>query len=211
MNFRNAFDVLSSFDIKINLEEEFLREDNGYYQDYKVVLKRRDYFVYGIFKFEREETPHFEEKKRFEDERSASKYFLIEILSKHFFLYDFQKFISDQREIKIGTQEFDIKNLYIVLSIRGIPSSYFVEGENIESNGYIINLLSDSNGRFKVRFLNRKNVIYETISMSKQNAMFFSLKMIYLLDIFQEKVMPVLKRLSLIDFFQDADIASFIL
>ncbi|WP_043928480.1 hypothetical protein [Bacillus haynesii] len=160
-----------------------MKENVAPYENFYILKRDEDKWVYGLFMVERQNTPYLEITKEFDTEVEAAKHFFLDRLSSFYFLEKFLFFVMDYEGLGIGGPTFDQSKPFKAMSILGIPASLFALGQSQVRNRAIMLEMEDEASSV-VSFVNDKgNVIQSTVAIrhcllrSKKFICFINLKM----------------------------------
>ncbi|MFT0804203.1 hypothetical protein VSK91_23055 [Bacillus swezeyi] len=210
MNINQACKLLNALGKLISIKDGYIKEEVPPYENYYKLEKNKDKWVYGLWMCERENTPYMKVVKEFDNEAEGVKYFFLDRLSSYYFLKKVQPFMMEHGELDIGGPTFDKNKLYQAMSILKIPSSLSVL-EKSEIKNRAIMLTKEDETNSVVSFVDgRGNVIQSTIAIKNQRALFIAFKKIYMLYIFENEIINLLKAQGIANDFSEKDINIFL-
>ncbi|MCI4129871.1 hypothetical protein [Bacillus haynesii] len=210
MNINQAHKILNKLGKSTTLEDSCMKENVAPYENFYILKRDEDKWVYGLFMVERQNTPYLEITKEFDTEVEAAKHFFLDRLSSFYFLEKFLLFVMEYEGLGIGGPTFNQSKLFKAMSILGIPASLFALGQSQVRNRAIMLEMEDEASSV-VSFVNDKgNVIQSTVAIRNRRALFIAFKKVYLLYQFENEVKNLLEAEGIANNFSEGDINTFL-
>ncbi|MGG4552144.1 hypothetical protein [Paenibacillus humicus] len=189
--------ICKELGMEISLNEKFIREEKGYYENYCIIEYDGMNWYYSEMNFEKRPLPEKEGIKMFIDEREAIKYFFIKILRK---LY-FKKIHTPYKNIH--TIE-DIKEYFRSLGIKNDCYSFSV----IKSQEVYGEIVDD---KIMVSYIDeKKQKRFTTLPLEIERGIFVMYRLTYSLHLLKVIEREYIQSRVLTEKFTDDDIVLFI-
>ncbi|MEI3614499.1 hypothetical protein [Pseudogracilibacillus sp. SO30301A] len=177
MNITLIHRLLTGKNIKIIATDTSLQEDLGPWENhYKLRFKDGKW----EFVFVQWEKSDGREKvlKYFDNEETASKFFYLYQLKKHYFYQYIRPFTQRNEDINVGTRQFNFENLKEALERLDIPGDYYSLHGELKKHSIVLEKINERESKVKIIWDNNE-VIRETLILENWEAYDEFYKMTY--------------------------------
>ncbi|UOY90474.1 hypothetical protein [Bacillus glycinifermentans] len=192
--------IFNELGIKISVNDNLIKEESGYYENYNQIENDGLNWVYSEMNFEIRPLPEKEDIKKFDDEKEAIKYFFIKTLRKFYF----NKIHTTNNPIR---QIDTIEEAKVFFQNLGIEDDYY-SFKVIRPHEVYAEIGDD---KIKVSFIDeKKQKKFTTLPLDIKRGLFVMYRLSYSLHLLKMVEKEFLRRGILTEKFNDNDIELFI-
>ncbi|MBU5465774.1 hypothetical protein KQI49_02895 [Virgibacillus sp. MSJ-26] len=207
MDIKITAKMLNDVGKKIIYNKNKLEEVVPDFQNYYVLKKAEDKWVYGLFMQEGNNQPYLKSDEQFLKESEASKYFFLKQLSRFYFNTIIKSFIQKHPALGIGRPQFDEESLLNSFKSAGIPKEILSKEKD---NKMSVSIEEKGDKYIVVYYGNGGKEINSTYPIAKSQALFLAFRKGFLLHLYETRVKDLLRKNGLKDEITDKDINIFI-
>jgi hypothetical protein len=211
MNLLHTQKILKRFKIETIAEKDTLKIPAHENDNYPMITKKNNKWLFGIFVRERENNPYLQVEQEFDSESEVTKFFFIYLVSTAYL----NKILSQEYRADFGVDiyfdEFDVIKFREMMKSKEIPQTLFLMKKSEISQKRAILLFEEPKGQLNEAFVGENGSILKSDKIIVSKIDYFdTYKKVFKLSYFEKEIAPVLKEESIYDEFTDEDVYKFI-